>query len=186
MITKLLKKAKETAKCIHQVCYDFCYDLIEGDEPSRIEQVPIEGVTGLQGDTGVPTYRISACGLQEISELHETSETPSEQPVGFQPVRADHSHSTLSVGPRPTFMRGYLCASFEDETSLGMAATVVAIDRGHARSLLNAELRKQGLRLEDDDKLFEIDLHNPGVLLSRNGWDSPQYGEKTPLPWDSV
>jgi hypothetical protein len=141
MITRLLKKAKETAKCLHQACYDFCYDLVEGGESSQVEQVS--------------------------TETPETPETPPEQPAGFQ--------------PRPTFMKGFLCASFEDETSLGMAAMVVAIDKGHARSLLNAELKKQGLRLEDDDELVEIDLHNPGVLLSRNSaWDSPR------SPWDSV
>ena len=69
---------------------------------------------------------------------------------------------------KPTIMRGYLCASFEEGTSLGMAAMVVAIDEMHARQLLNQELKKSGLRLEDGDELLEIDLHTPGVTLESN------------------
>ena len=73
-----------------------------------------------------------------------------------------------AVTSKPTLMKGFLCASFEDETSLGLAAMVIAIDEGHAKQLLNQELKKHKLRLEEDDTLIEIDLHNPGVLLSMN------------------
>ena len=102
-------------------------------------------------------------------------ETPESAPPVAEPAPEPVNHDAIDhtgITPKPTFMKGFLCASFENETSLGLAAMVVAIDEWHAKKLLNAELKKYSLRLEENDKLIEIDLHNPGVLLAMSDSDN--------------
>lgn len=154
MLGKLFRKAKETAKCVHQLCYDFCYDLLE-DEPPQTEQAQTEQPKKAASIT-IPV-----------------KSTSSSQQI---PVNIVDERQVISrPAPKPSIMRGYLCASFEDETSLGMAAVVIAIDEHHARQLLSQELKKHGLRLEVDDKLIEIDLHTPSVILESNNISPNQF-----------
>jgi hypothetical protein len=94
--------------------------------------------------------------------LDDTSRnTKPKRTCGTKPPQPyqQPSPSKLSI------MRGYLCTSFDDGDSLGIAIMAVAIDESHARQIISQELQKYRLRLEPHDELREIDLHKPGVTL---------------------
>lgn len=118
---------------------DLCYDACNDWLDELPEQTPVPNHTPI----------LDAAALRQMSDEAKTG-------------------TEASLRPKPTIMRGYLVVSFEEGSSLGMAAMTIAIDEIHARQLLSQELKERGLRLEDDDKLIEIDLHNPSVTLESN------------------
>lgn len=65
-------------------------------------------------------------------------------------------------------MKTYVCTSFKGHWPVGTSAVVSAKDEPTARLLLSQELARQGLTLQDDDKLEQLARNSALVLNDGN------------------
>jgi hypothetical protein len=67
-------------------------------------------------------------------------------------------------------MNVYYTTGFEGHNPVGTAAMVVARDRGHARRLLDVELKSRGLEgTEPDAKFVKIDVGVTQAIVLNDG-----------------
>lgn len=145
------KQFTETSKKVCNEVYDCLYNWLDDDKVESTSEYVYPQNERPQATRPQPSLSPPPEGLVGVTGHTGTTGTGCPEP-----------------GPtdKPSIMRGYLCTSFDDGESLGMALVAIAIDESHARKIMSKELQKYRLRLEPHDKLVEIDLHTPSVTLA--------------------
>ena len=141
----------DTSKKVYQEVYDCLYDWL--DESPKGQKVKF-----------TEEYKFPRNDRPQVDNSNPYLSPPPEGLVG--PAGPAGTNCPELARGKPSIMRGYLCTSFDDGDSLGMALVAIAIDESHARQIMTKELQKYRLRLEPHDKLVEIDLHTPSVTLA--------------------